>query len=104
MQDLVNRMLEVEREAAALVAAAEAEAGRILETSRTDCETLLARSRQQAGEESRAVLVEARRAAEAERGAQVAAAKTGIDAGIAAADVRREAAVQAMLDAAVRRL
>jgi len=104
VQDLVNRMLEVEREAAALVAAAEVEAGRILETSRSDCETLLARSRQQANDESRALLVEARHAAEAERSAQVAAAKIGIDAGIAAAGVRREAALRALLDAAVQRL
>jgi len=98
MQELVHRMIELERQAAAAIAMAEEEAARILEAARFEGEKVASEILLKNNEDARNLVMNSRAEAESIRNTEVANAMRELDARIARAESRSEEAVAAMID------
>ncbi|MDR2734564.1 MAG: hypothetical protein LBC99_07975 [Spirochaetota bacterium] len=98
MQELVHRMIELERQAAAAIAIAEEEAARILETARFESEKVAAEILLKNNEDARNLVMGARAEAESLRNDEVRNAMRELDAKIGLAESRGEEAAAAMVD------
>lgn len=98
MQEIVQRMLEVEREASSRIASADAAAAKSLEEARSEADHLLNQARQDAAAEARALVEKAREEAGQERNARVQEAMQDLEKQFAAIREKRECVVQRMAD------
>ena len=99
MQELVHRMLQLEKKAAAAIASAEEEAARILEVAKHECEKIDHEERHKGSEYARELCQKAHDTAVAERTEMVAQALREVDREIAAAEQHQSAGVDAVIEA-----
>jgi len=94
VREVIERMLEIERQARGIVAKAEVEATRLTDAAQAEARLLVERSRQAALAQADTIIREAKAAAEQERSARLAQVRSSF-AGERAAYDERVAAVAA---------
>lgn len=88
MREVIERMLEIERQARSIVAKAEAEATRLTDAARADARLVVDRARQTAIAQVDTIIREARTAAEKEKATRLAQAREKFQAESAAYEGR----------------